>query len=161
MKFLFVIAFVLSCALLGFAQSDTSDVEIYVAKDNGDGKAGDPVEAFLISDVPIYCVVTLDSVKSATVKMHFVAVGVKGVKPETRVFSTSYTTNGKQNQVNFTGKPGGGAWVAGAYRIDIYVDGRLAGSKAFPITGSAIQPAAQTSFTESKPKPKPRRSKKP
>ncbi|MBK8809781.1 MAG: hypothetical protein IPN69_03500 [Acidobacteria bacterium] len=161
MKFLFVVAFVLSCALFGFAQSDTSGIEIYVAKDNGDGKAGDPVEAFSSSDVPIYCIVTLSSVKATTVKMNFIAVGVKGVKPETKAFSTSYTTNGKENQVNFTGKPGGDAWVAGTYRIDIYVDGQLAGSKAFPITGATAMPAAQTNFTESKPKPKPRRSKKP
>ena len=109
--------------------------EIYLAKDDGEGGAGEAVESFLTTDVPIYCVVLLDSTKAATVKMNFVAVSVKGVKPETKVLSVSYQTNGKQNRVNFTGRPDG-AWIAGSYRIDIFVDDNLAGNRSFEIKKS-------------------------
>lgn len=133
--------------------------EIFVAKDNGAGKAGDLAESFVTSDIPIHCIVQLNSFAPATVKMNFVAVGVKGVKPETRVVSVSYTTNGKQNQVYFTGKPGGGAWVAGSYRIDVFVNDELAGSRSLQIARATTTTAANR-FANSA-KPKPRRSKKP
>jgi len=145
------------------AQTDPDKVgveEIFVAKDNGAGKAGDTVESFLTTDVPIHCIVQLDSFLPATVRMNFVAVGVKGVKPETRVVTVSFKTNGKQNQVYFTGKPGGGAWVAGDYRIDIFVNDKLAGSRSFPIARSTVTTAATNNFATPV-KPKPRRSKKP
>ena len=54
--------------------------EIYLAKDNGEGKAGEAETSFLTTDIPIFCVVQLDSLKPATVKMNFIAVKVAGVK---------------------------------------------------------------------------------
>jgi hypothetical protein len=57
--------------------------EIYLAKDKA-GKASEPVEGFLTADVPIHCVVELDSAKIVTVKMNFVAEKVPGVKAETK-----------------------------------------------------------------------------
>jgi hypothetical protein len=112
--------------------------EIYLAKDDGSGQAGEVAENFLTTDVPIYCVVMLDSVKPATVRMNFIAVSVKGVKPETKVFTTSYKTDGRQDRVNFTGKPDR-FWVAGNYRIDVYIDEKLAGKQSFEIRTAAPQ----------------------
>ena len=133
--------------------------EIYLAKDNGEGKAGDAAEYFLTTDIPIYCVVQLNSTKAATIKMNFVAVNVKGVKAESRVISVIYTTNGKQDLVNFTGKPDR-LWTAGSYRIDIFIDGKLAVGKSFEIKNSPseIQKTAAPieSFVPPKPKPKPK-----
>jgi hypothetical protein len=57
---------------------------------------------------------------------------VTGIKPETRVVTTSYKTNGKQNRVNFSGSPED-FWTAGDYRIDIFIDGKIGGSKSFEI----------------------------
>ena len=133
--------------------------EIYLAKDNGEGKAGDAAESFLTTDIPIYCVVQLNSLKPANVRMNLVAVNVKGVKAESRVITVTYKTNGKQNVVNFTGKPAD-LWTAGSYRIDIYVDDKLAIGKSFEIKNSpsAIQKttAQVESFVPPKPKPKPK-----
>ena len=115
--------------------------EIYLAKDEA-GRTGETVESFLTGDIPIHCVVRLDSAKTANVKMNFVAEKVAGVKPETKVISVSYQTDGKQNQVNFTGRPDG-FWIAGNYRIDIYIDDAAAASKRFQIkklTGAAEKP---------------------
>lgn len=106
--------------------------ELYLARDNGNGEAGDIAESFFTNDIPIYCVVQLDSMKPATVKMTFVAVKVQGVKPETKVITTSYKTNGKQSRVNFTGTPDK-VWTAGFYRIDIFVDEKLAKNLEFEI----------------------------
>jgi len=129
--------------------------EIYLAKDNGEGKAGDVAESFLTTDIPIYCVVQLNSSKPATVRMNFVAVSVQGVKAETKVISVNYKTNGKQNRVSFTGKPDG-VWTAGSYRIDIYIDDKLAVGKSFEIKKSPGE--IQKSVTQVKsfvpPKPK-------
>lgn len=168
MKVVFITVFCLLAALNCFAQFDevpkviekVGIEQIYLAKDDGKGKAGAEAESFLTSDIPIYCVVLLNSNKQATVKMNFVAVDVKDVKPESKVFTTSYTTNGNQNQVYFTGKPGGKAWVAGNYRIDIFLDDKLVGNKEFVIQNSTVQTPVQTNFVEPKPKPTPKPKKR-
>lgn len=137
--------------------------EIYLAKDDGKGNEGDVAESFNTNDIPIYCVVQLDSMKPTTVKMHFVAVSVKGVKPETKVVTVSYKTNGKQNRVSFTGRPDT-VWTAGTYRIDIFLDGKLVQSKSLEIKNAPNLPEAANSFQPAKqtapPKPKPRRTRK-
>jgi len=158
------------CLLFAFSALAQDEVEIpksqmvgvedvFLAKDNGEGKAGDLADSFLTTDIPIYCVVSLNSTKPATVKMNLVAVNVKGVKAESRVISVSYKTNGKQNRVDFTGKPVG-AWTAGSYRIDIYIDDKLAIGKSFEIKKSPLEiqktPARVENFVPPKPKPKPK-----
>lgn len=134
-KFFIIIAFIGIAAVAAVAQEADSPkipaaAEIYLAKDDGTGKAGAEADAFVPTDVPIYCVVQLDSNVPVTVKMNLVAVNVAGVRAETKVVSTTYTTKDLQNRVNFTGKPYG-SWVVGKYRADIFVDGVLVGSKDF------------------------------
>lgn len=142
MKNLFPIFLLLLLTFSASAQSERLSAaasfgvkEIYLARDDA-GKASAAVESFTTADVPIHCVVELDSVKIVTVKMNFVAEKVPGVKAETKVISVSYKTDGKQNQVNFTGKPDG-RWIAGNYRIDIFIDDAAAASKRFEIKKSA------------------------
>lgn len=167
MKIIFILLLCLFFAFSALAQvedktqeSQTVNVEeIYLAKDDGEGKAGDVAESFLTTDIPIYCVVMLNSSKPATVKMNFVAVDVKGVKAETKVITVSYKTNGKQNRVNFTGKPDG-VWTAGNYRIDVFIDDKLVGGQSFEIKKSPTEvqktPTQVESFVPPKPKPKPK-----
>jgi len=148
----------LSAQIADNTESETVAVEqMYLAKGNGEGKAGEAAESFLTTDIPIYCVVDLTSTKPAIVKMNLVAVSVSGVKAESKVITVTYKTNGKQNRVNFTGKPEG-VWAAGNYRIDIFIDGKLATGQSFEIkkSPSEIQKTVtQTeSFVEPKPKPK-------
>lgn len=150
----------LSLAALGQTPEQSLDnqtvgvEEIYLAKDNGEGKAGEAETNFLTTDIPIFCVVQLNSLKPATVKLNFIAVKVAGLKPETKVVSVSFKTNGNQNRVNFTGSPEG-AWIAGNYRVDVFIDGKLAGSKELEIQKSATANPAVKSFqpkTATKPK---------
>ncbi len=167
MKIIFISLLCLIFASGAFAQieekpqePETVGVEdIHLAKDDGKGKAGEIAENFLTTDIPIYCVVQLNSSKPATVKMNFVAVDVKGVKAETKVITVSYKTNGKQNRVNFTGKPDK-VWTAGNYRIDIFIDGKLVTGKSFEIKKSLTEtqkaPTQVESFVPPKPKPKPK-----
>lgn len=169
MKIVLIIVICLLFAFTSFAQtedggkipvSDTVSVEqIYLAKDSGDGSIGEAAESFLTTDIPIYCVVQLNSTKPATVKMNLVAVNVQGVKAESKVITVSYKTNGKQNRVSFTGKPDG-AWTVGNYRIDIFVDDKLAGGQPFEIkrSPSEIQKtvAPTGSFVPPKPRPRPK-----
>lgn len=137
--------------------------QLYLAKDNGEGKVGEASENFLTTDIPIYCVVQLNSTKPTTVKMNLVAVNVQGVKAESKVITVSYKTNGKQNRVSFTGKPEGN-WTAGNYRIDIFIDDKLAGGQPFEIkkSPSEIQKSiTQTgSFVPPKPKTTPKIAKR-
>ena len=107
-------------------------VEIYLAKDDGTGKAGEEATSFVPTDVPIYCVVLLDSGTPTTVKMNLVAVAVPGVRADTKVVSTSYTTKDNQDRVNFTGKPAG-PWPTGRYRVDIFVGTAPVVSREFAI----------------------------
>ena len=127
---------------------------IYLAKDDGNGQAGEQVSTFQTTDARIYCIVQLNSDSGATVKMNFVAVSVPGVKADTNVVSTSYTTKNGESRVDFYGKPKT-KWTAGKYRVEIFVDGKVVKELPFDITGpmtavgsSFVQPAA-------KPKPKP------
>ncbi len=131
----------LLCCLNFFGQisDDVGVEEIYLAKDNGEGLAGDLAKSFYTTDIPIHCIVKLNSFKSATVKMNFIAVKVLGVKPETKVISINYKTNGEQSQVNFTGKPDK-VWIAGNYRIDILIDDKPAQSLDFEIQKSPLEP---------------------
>lgn len=166
MKTLFLL---LSCMLFTFSvtaqpPADTAvpiDVveEVYLAKDDGTGKAGDVVSVFGIGDVPIHCVVQLSSQRVANVKMHLVAVSVPGVKPELKVVTASYTTKAEQNQVYFTGKPDK-VWTPGKYRVDIFVDGKLEKKHDFTIEKPAVSNPAVNSF-QPRQDPKPRTPKKP
>ncbi|HEY0459579.1 MAG TPA: hypothetical protein VGC97_10615 [Pyrinomonadaceae bacterium] len=163
MKIIFITLLCLLLASGAFAQvgdkapeSQTVGIEeVYLAKDNGEGKAGEAVESFLTTDVPIYCIVELDSMKPATVKMNLVAVSVKGVKAESQVITVTFKTDGSQNRVSFKGKPEGD-WVAGSYRIDIFIDGKLTRGKPFDIKKSPSQiqktEAQVDSFAPPKPK---------
>ena len=116
------------------AQTPSGIEEVYLAKDDGNGKAGDQATEFRTTDVPIYCVVLLGSDAKTVVKMNFVAVSVSGVKPDTKVVTASYTTKEGQNRVNFTGRPEGN-WTAGKYRVDLFLDGKMVKIVEFEIKG--------------------------
>jgi hypothetical protein len=136
--------------------------DVYLAKDNGKGEAGDAATVFKTTDIPIYCVVKLDSTTPATVKMNLVAENVPGVKSDTNVVSTTYTTKNGENRVNFYGKPSG-KWTSGRYRAEIFVDGKLSKNLSFdikdPVSTSAgmkgFQPPKRAVQTATKPKKNP------
>lgn len=153
MKIVLIVSLCLFFSLNSFAQTEeiSSDSkvgieEITLARDDGDGRPGDATDKFLTTDNPIYCIIQLNSLKATTVKMILVAVKASGLKPETKSVSVSYTTNGKQNRVNFNASPDN-AWAAGEYRVDVYIDGEFARSHAFKIEKSLKEatPAKQTS----------------
>ena len=165
MKFLYTILFCFILCVGAFAQGDAAPApgveELYLAKDDGKGKAGEQVSEFSTGDIPIYCVVMLDSATKVTVKMNFVAVSVSGVKPDTKVVTASYTMKEGQNRVNFTGTPEG-KWTPGKYRVDIFIDGKIARDLAFEIKGSGGNTDAVRSFAPTDtPKSPPKRTRKP
>lgn len=142
MKVLLLIFLLFSINLFAHNNGDVRVESIYLARDNGKGAAGEATQDFFTNDIPIYCVVKLDSLKPATVKMVFVAVKVNGVKPDTKVITSTYTTNGEQNEVYFTGKPYK-VWTAGNYRIDILIDEKPAQSLDFEIKKTTQQLEAE------------------
>lgn len=138
MKIFCIILINLLIASAVLAQNDqplpASIEEVYLARDNGEGKAGEQVTEFRVTDVPIYCVVLLDSQAKTVVKMNFVAVSVNGVKPETKVVTASYVTKDGQNRVNFTGRPDE-KWAPGKYRVDLFLNGKIEKNIEFEIKG--------------------------
>lgn len=161
MKFIHIAVFCLFIAAAAHAQGDLPSAptlqEAYLAKDDGNGKAGEQTNEFSTTDIPIYCVVLLDTQKPVTVKINFVAVNVAGVKAETKVVTASYTTKDGQNRVNFTGRPDT-KWTPGSYRVDIFLDGRAAKAVEFEIKAKSTATGIK-SFTQ--PKPKTARRSKP
>lgn len=131
---------------------------ISLARDDGSGKAGEETDVFSTRDIPIHCLIQLNSTKSAIVKMNLVAVKVAGVKAETKVVTVSYKTSGNQNRVRFTGKPDG-IWTAGMYRIDIFIDGKASGSREFEIQKSP-QEIEKEKLTPPKTTQKPKMTKR-
>lgn len=125
--------------------------DVYLARDDGEGKAGDVTSVFTPNDIPIHCIVVLTKPDPAAVRMSFVAVKVNGVKPESKIVSASYATSQGQDRVFFTGKPHG-KWTAGSYRIDVFVNDKLEKSLDFEVKGGVL-PAA-SNFVPTKPKPR-------
>ncbi len=161
MKAFFLITFLLLLCHVAFAQTDQPSTagsieEVYLAKDDGSGNAGEQVTEFRTTDIPIYCVVLLESTAKAVVKMNFVAVNVAGVKPETKVVTSSYTTKDGQNRVNFTGRPEN-KWTPGKYRVDLFLDGKKVKDIEFDIKNAAAGTTAGKYFRSAEaPKPKTR-----
>ena len=124
--------------------------DVYLARDDGEGKAGDVTSIFSPTDIPIHCIVVLTKADPAAVRMNFVAVKVNGVKPDSRVVSSSFSTQQGQDRVFFTGKPHG-KWTAGSYRIDVFVNDKLEKSLDFEVKNGVL-PAA-SNFLPRKPKP--------
>ncbi len=154
--------FLVFSALAAAAQATKAPIgiaDIYLAKDNGSGQAGDRATSFLPSDIPIYCIVQLDSVASVTVKMNLVAENVPGVKAETKVVSTSYTTKNGEDRVNFFRKPYGN-WTPGKYRADIFVNDIPVKDLTFEIVGPVKAVAASRSVPKKPTKPVPTARKK-
>lgn len=166
MKLIYTILICLFFATCAYAQGDeTIPVEVeevYLAKDDGNGKVGEQVSEFGTSDIPIYCVVLLDSTERVTVKMILVAVSVTGVKADTKVVTASYITKEGQNRVNFTGRPDG-KWTPGKYRVDIFLNGKIAKNVEFEIKGGRVNTTAAKFFSPPEtPKPTPpKHSRKP
>jgi len=165
LKLFLLIAIFCLAAFAAHAQAPAQPVippgidEVYLAKDDGTGHAGVQSSIFLPTDVPIYCVVQLESAVPTTVKMNLVAESVPGVKPETHVVSTSYMTKDGQNRVNFTGKPLG-SWPPGRYRAEIFLDGQLTRNLSFEIREAPRQAASAKGFQpQAKPATKPAASK--
>jgi hypothetical protein len=156
---LFLLAFGATAAF-SQAAAESPIEAFYLAKDDGQGYAGEAADSFMTTDVPIHCVIELKPTDDATVKMNFVAVNVPGVKAGSRIVSSSYTTKDGENIVRFRGAPPE-RWTAGTYRLDIFVREKLAVSREFPIVQKPT-PASQMRFVEGKPivnesrKPKPR-----
>lgn len=155
--FLFIAASFVMPLAAQMPETEEVDPEVYLAKGDGKGNPGDAATEFSPTDIPIFCVVRLGSSDPVTVKMYLVAVSVKGVKPESRIVSTSYTTSDGQNEVYFTGRPEK-TWHAGSYRADIFVEGKPFRSLDF-VVSSNVPAATGNSFAPKSAKAKPRRPK--
>ncbi|MEJ7698359.1 MAG: hypothetical protein WKF71_01745 [Pyrinomonadaceae bacterium] len=161
MKIVLSIFFCLVFGLNAFGQAENAEnvpeitvEEISLARGDKYSKIGETVNVFAITDIPIYCFVQLNSTKSAVIKMHFIVVQANGLKPQTKVVSVSYTTNGKQNSVTFNASPEK-FWAAGKYRVDILIDGKPAKSLEFIIQETAEE-IENTKNIEQKLQPKPK-----
>ena len=126
--------------------------EAFLAKKSGDGQVGEPAAHFLVTDIPIFCVVRLASPGVASVRLDFIAANVAGVKPESKVVSLRYVTKDAEDRVNFSSKPHG-LWVAGKYRVDIFVGPKKVSAIEFeirPVPGEVATPATKKSKTPSR-----------
>ena len=116
--------------------SENKVTKLSFAREDADGNIEEGLEIFAPRDIPIFCYVDLSSPKPTSVKLNFIAVKVKGVRPNSNVISTSYKTKKGENAVTFTGKPEK-LWLIGKYRVDILLNGKLAVSKEFSVEETA------------------------
>lgn len=161
MKFVLAILLCLFSGLTAYSQiaetnedSEINVEEITLSRSDGNGEAGGTTDKFSTTDVPIRCFIQLDSEKPATVKMIITAVKAAGLKPESKIVTVSYTTKDNQNQINFTASPNG-AWAAGSYRADIFINGKLNKSRPFEIEKSSTAPEKKVAPKALAPRPKP------
>lgn len=145
MKYIFLFFIFLAGFVVSNAQQPVDPVyveDVYFAKDDGTGQAGKPSKEFFASDIPIFCVVVLNTAKETTVKMNLVVVKVEGVKPESKVVSAVYKLKNDQNRVNFTGSPHK-TWLPGVYRADIFLDGKLTEGLEFEVLPNGSKKVSQ------------------
>jgi hypothetical protein len=137
-RFIAIVAVFLCLIGTGISQeSDAQPIpaelaEVFLAKKGVDGQAGERAANFLVTDIPIFCVVRLPSPGVATVRLDFIAAKVPGVKPESKVVSLRYVTKEAEDRVNFSSKPQG-LWVPGTYRVDVFVGTRKVSNIEFEI----------------------------
>jgi hypothetical protein len=113
-------------------RKDPKPATLTLAREDADGNITENIDVFRPTDIPIYCYVDLNSTAPVTVKLNFIAVKVKGVRPNARVISISYATKNGEDNVTFTGKPEK-VWIVGVYRVDILLDGKPTLSKSFEV----------------------------
>ena len=121
-------------------KKEVSVEQIYLARDNGKGNPGETVEKFSVNDRPVYCIIQLNTEKPVAVKMVFVAAKANRLKPETKIITVSYTTKETENGVTFNASPDG-LWMAGEYRIDVYVNNKFSKSRTFEIGNLTVEPS--------------------
>lgn len=124
-------------------RANSSVEEISLARDDGSGKPGEIKDSFAAADVPLHCLIKLDSGEPALVKLNVVTVEADGYKPESVIVSVSYKTVDNQDRVNFRVSPGNKFWSAGKYRADVFIDGVKVDSKNFEIIKSVREPEAK------------------
>lgn len=106
--------------------------KITLARTDKDGNIEEGIEVFGTKDVPIYCYIDLNSHKPTLVKMEFIAVKAKGLRPDTKIVTVSYKTKNGENSISFNASPAK-IWAVGDYRVDVFLDGKIAASKEFKI----------------------------
>ena len=106
-----------------------------MAKEDSEGNIVENINIFAPGDIPIYCYIDLNSTKSVTVKLNFVAVKVRGIRPNHKIIRASYKTKNDEDSVTFLGEPDK-LWLVGEYRVDIFIDDKLAISKGFVVEKS-------------------------
>ena len=156
----FAIVTVFLC-MIGSGISQESDTppasemaEVFLAKKGVDGQAGERAANFLVTDIPIFCVVRLPSPGVASVRLDFIAAKVPGVKPESKVVSLRYVTKEAEDRVNFSGKPQG-LWVPGTYRVDVFVGTKKVSNIEFEIRAVPGEVAKPSTTKPSQPNRKP------
>lgn len=139
MKFILTGFLCLFFVSISFAQTkDSMEIKeqsvekIVLARKDKDGNIEEGVEIFSTKDIPIYCYIDLNSDQPTLVKMEFIAVKAKDLRPNTKIVTVSYKTKNGENTVSFNASPGK-IWATGDYRIDIFLDGKIAESKEFEI----------------------------
>ncbi|MEZ5347227.1 MAG: hypothetical protein R2681_16900 [Pyrinomonadaceae bacterium] len=118
----------------GYTEEDneTEAVTLTLAKKDAEGNIVEDVKVFSPRDIPIFCYVDLKSPKSVMVKLNFIAVKVKGIRPNTKIISISYKLKDGEDNVTFTGKPEK-IWFTGTYRVDILIDEKNTISRSFEV----------------------------
>lgn len=134
MKIVLIVFFCLFFNLYIFGQTESQVIvaEITLFRDDGKGKAGEEVSSFSTMDKPIHFSVELDSNEPTAINMNMVALSVPGLKSGKVVVSISYKTGGEDDIIYFNASPRT-VWIAGKYRIDIFIDGKPVASREFEI----------------------------
>ncbi|MDQ3634964.1 MAG: hypothetical protein M3405_10730 [Acidobacteriota bacterium] len=113
-------------------KTEQSVEKLSLARKDKDGNIEEGLEVFNTKDIPITCYIDLSSDIPTLVKMNFIAVKAKGLRADIKIVTVSYKTKDGENSVSFNASPNK-IWAVGDYRVDIFLDGKLAASKEFKI----------------------------
>ncbi|QQS43112.1 MAG: hypothetical protein IPM63_09355 [Acidobacteriota bacterium] len=114
---------------------DAPAISISIAKEEKDGTIAEGLETIGPNDIPLICYIDLPTDDSTVVKMVIVAVKAVGLRANSNYITVSYKTSEGENQVAFNARPAS-KWPAGSYRVDVFIDGKKAGSKDFKVVAN-------------------------
>ncbi len=139
MKSILIISLCLLFALSVQAQTTKEDeteakvVKLTLAKEDADGNIIEDPEFFGTKDIPIHCYIDLNAEKPTLVKMRIIAIKAKGLRPNSQVVAVQYKTKNGEYGVSFNASPGK-IWAEGDYKVEVYLNGKLAESREFKVT---------------------------
>lgn len=108
-------------------------LKVTLAKTDAEGNIIEDPAEFKSTDIPLYCYVDLKDDEPVAIKVRFLAVKAKGMRPNSVIVTLQHKTKKGDNGASFHASPNG-KWSEGDYAVEVFIDGKLVEKREFRIS---------------------------